>query len=238
MVTNNSSNISDAGIVKYSGTGLFTGITTPVNVQVFTGAGTYTYTPTSGMLQCIVQCLAGGGAGGGRPATTIASGSGGGAGEYSIGLFSSATIGGSQTVTIGAGGTGVSGGTGNTGATTSLGSLITSVGGVGGVVVTGITPASGALGGTGGTGGFFRTPGNSGGNVFISTNPINAGVGANSELGAGGVAPVTTGTVIAGNPGLGFGSGGSGAWAQNALGSAAAGGNGADGIVIITEYLA
>ena len=77
-----------------------------VVTQVFTGTGTYT--PTTGMLYCQVICLGGGGAGGGAAstgATTTAEGGGGGSGEYAVGVFSASTIGASQSVTIGAGGT-------------------------------------------------------------------------------------------------------------------------------------
>ena len=68
-----------------------------------------TYTPTTGMKYCWVRMVGGGGAGGGElPATgkMLASGGGGGSGEYAEGVYTAATIGGSQTVTIGAGGSG------------------------------------------------------------------------------------------------------------------------------------
>lgn len=69
---------------------------TRIVVQVITGSSTYT--PTSGMLYCIVELQ---GAGGGGPSGSQA---GGGAGGYCRKVFSAATIGASQTVTMFAGG--------------------------------------------------------------------------------------------------------------------------------------
>src|ERR1700722_1619139 len=97
------------------------GFTSVIN-QVFTSSGTYT--PTTGMVYCQVFILGGGA--GGQPRVSLGSGAsnGGGAGEYAQGIFSAATIGGSQTVTIGAGGA-----SNTNGGTSSLGSLISCNGG-------------------------------------------------------------------------------------------------------------
>lgn len=205
--------------------------------QIFTASGTYT--PTASMKYCLIQCLGGGGAGGGAASTNsnnFSAGAGGSGGEYAQGIFSAATIGASRVVTIGAGGIGVSGGTGGNGGTTSVGVLITANGGHG-------SPGTGSTfnplevfagtGGTGGSGGDFRVPGQIGGYAIANAvASATAGLGANSQYGAGGNASINT----AGNPGLGYGSGGGGA-ANGNNGSNRAGGNGAPGIVIITEYI-
>jgi len=209
-----------------------------VQTQVFTINGTYT--PTSGMIYCKIECLGGGGAGGGAAATgggNFSAGAGGGGGEYALGIFTAAQIGASKSVTIGAGGTANSGASGGNGGNTSVGStLISANGGIGGVTI-GATavPSSqnGSLGGSGGTGGDLRTPGSPGGYALCVFSAAFAfgGPGGGSQYGAGGV-----GGFGQGSAGLGYGSGGSGS--QNAASlSAIAGGNGAPGIVYITEYV-
>jgi len=211
-----------------------------INIQTITATGTYT--PTAGMAYCEVKILGGGGAGGGAPATSAiqcAAGGSGGAGEYAVGVFSAATIGASQAITIGAGGIG-STGDGPDGGPTSIGALMTAFGGQGanaGTAQTTCGATDGGDGGIGGTGGNYRTPGAPGnvGIVTIITPGFIAvgGIGASSQIGSGGIPQVG-----AGFPGLGYGSGGSGA--SNFPGTIAAtnGGNGAPGVVIITEYIA
>src|SRR6266403_1841969 len=79
-------------------------VTTSVVMQKFTSSGTYT--PTAGMLHCIIECIGGGGGGGGvagAASNSIGAG-GGGAGGYSRKYSTVGVIGGSQTVTIGAAG--------------------------------------------------------------------------------------------------------------------------------------
>jgi hypothetical protein len=208
-----------------------------VKNQVFTSTGTYT--PTSGMVYCQITVLGGGGAGGGAATTgvgTQSGGGGGGAGEYAVGIFTAATIGASQAVTIAAAAAGVSGTTGNNGGTCSVGSLITAAGGSGGTTVAAGAngETAGGLGGTGGSGGDYRTPGSPGGTTAFLSGSFNfSGLGANSQLGAGGLNIFAVS--VNGNPGLGYGSGGSGAFGGNSV--AKTGGNGAPGIVIIQEYI-
>jgi len=210
--------------------------------QVITGTGTYT--PTANMVYCSIQCIGGGGQGGCPTDTSGIQNSvsgGGGAGEYAVGIFSAATIGGSKAVTIGAGGTGAtSGSTGTAGGTTSVGAtLISAVGGSGGTTsaagatATGQT-AQGGSGGTGGTGGDYRSPGFVGGyGVHLLSGVGSGGCGANSQIGSGGKgnAVSTTGTA-----GTGYGAGGGGVLnATSQTGNV--GGNGAAGVVIVTEYI-
>lgn len=206
--------------------------------QVFTGNNTYT--PTSGMVYCVIECCGGGGAGGGGAsagAGNYSTGAGGGAGEYAVGVFSAATIGASQSVTIGAGGTGNSGADGGNGGNTSVGStLISANGGSGGghsAASTSVAAAGGA-GGSGGTGGSYRISGQAGFGGWAYVTPFLdfPGVGASNPLGFGGAA-VTNGT---GGAGTGYGSGGGGAGDQSTS-TARTGGAGGGGIVIVTEYV-
>ena len=210
-----------------------------VKNQVFTSTGTYT--PTSGMVYCIIQCLGGGGGGGGAAATgvsTTSSGGGGGSGEYAQGVFSAATIGSSQSVTIGGAGAANSGTTGGNGGTTSVGStLISAAGGTGGTTAAASanTSQSGGLGGTGGSGGDFRTPGQNGGGGFTIAAPgvVLGSMGGSSQFGAGGGAVASSSS---GTAGLGYGGGGGGG-ANYVSQSAVAGGAGTKGVVIVTEYI-
>jgi hypothetical protein len=206
-----------------------------VNIQTFTTSGTYT--PTSGMAYCIVQMVGGGGGGGGGVggAGTVSVGSGGGYGEYASGIFSAASIGASQTVTIGAGGTGGSGGGGGNGGITSLGVLITADGGVGGAASSAGSSvvASGGSGGAGGSGGSYRFQGAPGVNsLAIYSSIYIPGNGGSGIFGGGG--ETFWNQQASGNVGVGYGSGGSGSTSTTAN---TAGGNGANGIVIITEYI-
>jgi len=210
-----------------------------INVQTFTTSGTYT--PTTGMLKCIVEMVGGGGGGGGTQASFDAA-SGGASGGYIKALLTAAQVGASQTITVGAGGAGgsTSGGAGGNGGATSVGSLLSCGGGNGSshsgqnnyvlgpaggsVTVSTGTPISIVTGQAGGLGGQNTT--------------AYGGSGGSNPLGVGGPAQMSMGTNMitnAGTDGVGYGSGGSGA--MNATNSAGvAGGAGKDGVVIITEY--
>lgn len=210
-----------------------------VSNQVFTSSGTYT--PTSGMVYCSIQCIGGGGGGGGAITTgsgQLSVGGGGGAGEYASGIFSAASIGVSQTVTIGAAGAANSGATGGNGDTTSVGSLITAGGGSGGVSSTAGTSQVGAggSGGTGGSGGDWRSQGAPGLWGYANSSAVFefSGAGGSSQYGGGGKG--TVGGGVGGNAGTGYGAGGSGN-AQGNSGASLSGGAGTKGIVIITEYI-
>lgn len=211
-----------------------------VNTQLITATGTYT--PTTGTLYAIVEEAGGGGGGGGVAATGASqfAGAGGGSGaEYAFGVFSAATIGASQSVTIGTGGAGGTAGanTGTNGGTTSFGALMTATGGFGGGGGSAQTTGStvlGPSGGSGGTGGLFRCPGGGGGfaSVSISSNIINGGQGGSSRFSGGAGCTLNT----AGFAATGYGGGGSGA-SRTGGGAAAAGGAGSPGIVIVTEFI-
>lgn len=210
-----------------------------VAVQVFAAPGAGTYTPTAGMKYCIVEAVGGGGAGGGAlGATPNSCGAGGGAGGYCRGIFSAATIGGSQAYVVGAGGLGVSGGNGNSGVATTFGALMTASPGAGG------PNDEGAVGGLGGaaTGGDVQATGNAGFDSFVTAatpsfgTVFYAGKGGGSYFGGSSAAPRgnVSGFDQNGLPGDAPGAGGSGALG---IGGTFTGGDGASGIIIVTEYI-
>lgn len=210
-----------------------------VVIQTFTSGGTYT--PTSGMLYCQIEVVGSGAGGGGSSATaagTLSYGAGGGSGEYARGVFSAATIGVNQTVTVPAGGAGGTAGNnaGTAGGTTSVGALISAGGGQGGgggaAAVTGAS--TGGTAGTGGSGGSFRFAGTVGQSAFWSVGVVTiAAKGATGMFSGGTVSGATT---ASGATGTGFGGGGGGG--RSFVSSAAqAGGPGSSGLVVITEYV-
>jgi hypothetical protein len=221
-----------------------------IKIQKFTASDNYT--PTAGLIFCVVEVQGGGGAGGGCPAAAsgqASAASGGGGGCYMRSTFTAAQItaalsGGVIAVTIGAGGTGVSAGTGNTGGTSSLGSLITAGGGSGGLArASSAAVYSGAQGGAGGAAGtcgnpYNHVPGGDGGQPFTGGQLGLSGFGGGSHFGGTTAAPMTVaaGQSYAGNAGTTYGGGGSGALAAS-TGGAQAGGAGAAGVLVITEYL-
>lgn len=212
-------------------------------IQSFTGNGTYT--PTTGMKYCTVEAQGGGGGGAGCPLTgaaQVAAGGGGGGGGYARKTFSAATIGASQTVTIGTGGAGgVGNAAGADGVDTTFGALLTAGKGSGGANA-GAAVTTTVSGGAGGTGnGDVNRSGTAGGpsfGTYIGTSPaISSGYGGSTALGGGGVSVSGTSTSSNGNTGANYGSGGSGAANTDNQASARNGGVGAPGIVIVTEYL-
>jgi len=214
-----------------------------VVMQVITITGTYT--PTAGMQYCIIEVVGGGGGGGGAAATgagTLSGSAGGGGGGYSRGVFSAATIGASKAVTIGAGGSGGTAGNNNgqPGGTTSVDALIQATGGLGGQGAAAATSGAAGPGGGGlGSGGSFNAYGQTGG-AGLYNNTANLffwGGGGNTQLGfgyvgaGGGLAQSEVGV-----DGIGYGTGGTGGGNGNSQ-SAVKGGNGASGVVVITEFI-
>ena len=212
-----------------------------INVQTFTTSGTYT--PTSGMVYCIVEAVGAGGGGGGAPSTSttqVSVGGGGGGGSYARLVADAATIGSSQTVTVGSGGTAgsSSGGNGTTGGTTSLGSLCIAPGGSGGGGGSASTSnaSSAGAGGIIGTG-TLTTAGNPGNfgfsnyTIFASSFP---GSGGSSFFGGAAVASLAVSSTGASGTTGGGGAGGGNGPNQSGV----TGGAGGNGLVIITEYIA
>jgi hypothetical protein len=171
--------------------------------------------------------LVGGGAGGGAATGSPGGGGGGGAGGYSFKRILASSLAVSETVTIGANGTGgnTGAGTGTNGGTTSFGAHCSATGGTGGQSDTG-----GFQGGAGGAGssGDLNRQGQAGGSGATTGTPY--GFGGSSEFGYGGF--ITGGG--AGNNGIGYGNGGSAGYANSATDRD--GGDGRGGFVTIREY--
>jgi hypothetical protein len=239
MATNNAANFGTGTIgqvLTSNGTGVAptfqnssaSGFST-IKSQVFTSSGTYT--PTTNMKYCIVEVVGGGGGSGGiaaTGATTVAATSGGGAGGYARKVFSAATIGVSQTVTIGAGGAAGSAGNnaGSNGGTTTFGALMSATGGAGTTGGAAVTATSnfGGIGGAGGvgSGGDVNTDGGLGISQFAFYTATTGAVWLNG----------TGGNIYFGTT---YGAGGEGSANTNQI--AQSGNAGDAGIVIITEFI-
>lgn len=216
---------------------------TSVNVQTFSASGTYT--PTAGMLYCIIECVGSGGGGGGTStctATQVSVGGGGGGAGYSSKFASAATIGASQTVTIGTVGTAgaVGGGSGGNGGSTSVGTICVANGGSGGVGSAATTAVLLAVSGgsalTGGTGDIVSSGGAGGYGVGSSTSGyVASGIGGCSFF-CGSANAVVGGGAANGNAGNNYGGGGSGGGTAPSN-TQKTGGAGSGGFVRITEFI-
>ena len=194
------------------------GTVNEVTIQVFTGDGTYT--KPADLLYAIVEVVGSGAGGGGAAGAGLGAGGGGGGG-YAKEVLAAASIGATETVTIGAAGTGGAsgGGTGGAGNTTSFGTLLSATGGAGG-------QTAGGPGGAGGVG--------SGGDINIAGGGGGPGADTEDQGGAGG-SSVLGGGALGQNDGAGlvggnYGGGGGGS------GTNSAGGAGAAGLVVVTEF--
>lgn len=220
---------------------------TIINVRYLTG-GT-TYTPTFGTKKIFIQMVGGGGGGGAADTAQYASASGGGAGGYLESWVTNISSSINYSYAIGSGGTGGSTTlilSGYSGGSTTFTTDSTSIPASRTFICTGggggegsIAGKVGKFGGTGGSasGGDMNAGGAPGGFAFsrAGTEGNNTGFGGSGLFGGGGVGISSIGAVnLPGNPGVGYGSGGGGAYAGNATG--ADGGNGAPGLIKITEY--
>lgn len=212
-----------------------------ISIQLFTSTGTYT--PTANMRYCIIECVGGGGGGGGSAsatATTASVGGGGGGGGYARLRASSATIGASQSVTIGAAGSAGSAGNnaGGAGGDTSVGTICIGKGGSGGGGSSGSNGGNAGAGGVAGTGD-FTFPGQPGQvgpyAIFAYDNPATS-IGGASYFGYGGAAIFPGAANQTGVAAQNYGAGGGGGYSYSA-GGAVAGGAGTKGVVVITEYI-
>lgn len=227
--------------IANGGTGASTGAVVSVKRQSFVASGTYT--PSTGMLFCVVECIASGGGGGSAAGIVgqIYSGGGGGSGGYSRLVATAATIGASKAVTIGAAGPGGASGSNNgaAGGDVSVGAICIAKGGSGGLFGGSVQVPLAGAGGVAGTGDLTAT-GASGLPGFY--NGVNLGIafpsggGGSSYFGGGaqGVNASSASTTVGGNGGT-YGGGGSGG-AVNNTASTVAGGNGSTGVVFITEF--
>ena len=202
---------------------------------IFTVNDTFDKGDFPGIRAVRIHCVGGGGAGGGCSTTAAAQaagGGGGGAGGYAQRFRLESALAASETVTIGAGGTGVSGGNGNPGGNTSLGTHCQANGGGGGVngAAGAGQPGRGGDGGSGFAGDLFGKggPGHTG-----HVSPAPAGYGGNGgDSWAGGGGITTADNSNGAIPGS-FGGGGSGGNNNQSQGSARTGGAGGAGVVIV-----
>lgn len=207
--------------------------------QTVITSGSSTYNTPAGATAILVECVGGGGGGGGQAGSATQAGlaNGGGAGGYLRKLIASPSA--SYPYTIGAKGTGGATSTGNSGTDTTFGSggsLLTAKGGTGGGTSglgTGALIQSGGAGGTVSTGGDVNVGGSPGlPGLRLSATVCRGGNGANSYFGSGGRGAAEN---AAGDNALGSGSGGGGA-AVASVNTNRAGGDGTDGIIVITEF--
>ncbi len=220
-----------------------------LNVQKWTAAGTYTYTPTVGTNSTVWEVRGAGGSGGGAAATTAstnsAAASGGGSGAF---VRHRATSGfGGAAIVVGAGGAAPIAGAnnGSNGAASSVTAtgftLNAPGGGYGNGAAAGTTSAitgPGAPGAVGTGGNLLNVTGDQGGLglTVVAGSSFWGASGDGGEADGGGGA--TVGTTNAGVAGTAPGAGGSGAASgcTGAGGSATAGGAGADGGVWVWEF--
>lgn len=184
-------------------------------IQTYKVAGVSAWAVPAGVKKALVTVIGAGGGGGFSAAASGLGSAGGGGGGLSQRLVDLTGVT-SVSVTVGAGGAGapVAGNTGSTGGTSSFGAYLSATGGLGG----GGNNSNGNAPGSGGRG--------SGGdhNTSLGVGSPNYGVFGGA---GGGPGPRSTQSGVAGNNAIDAGGGGSGAYVGNA------GGNGADGCVII-----
>jgi hypothetical protein len=207
----------------------------------FTANDTFEKADYPGLYGVKIIVVGSGGAGGGAAATGSSEksvGSGGSGGGYAEGLVVVGDLASSETVTVGAGGSGSSGSAGGNGSSSSFGTHVVASGGTGGTVA---GPSTTALFfgvgttsvGVGTSGDLLLTggPGKAGQSLGIGIHNLGAAGGA-SLVGQGGGDTRSANSNGDAAPTASYGGGGGGAAnGQNA--AAAAGGDGADGIVIV-----
>jgi hypothetical protein len=212
-------------------------------MQTFTSSGTFTV--PAGVTIITVECWGAGGAGGGTTANNSRGGGGGAGGAYARKVLSvvpgtnyTVTVGGVTAGSTGAGATGSPSWFGTTGTVyaeggaggaapnggTVAGGTGSSASSIGDAVFAGGNGASGTSTLSGGGGGGAGSSG-AGGNASGTT----AGTGTASNGGNGGTGRTTEGN---GNPGSNYGGGGSGAYLPDNTNHT--GGNGAQGLVIVS----
>lgn len=209
---------------------------------VYESNATWTKADYSGLKAVRVTCVGGGGGGGGGTATDDRMGGGGGGGALAQSFILAASLGATETVTVGAGGTGgvanTTGGAGDgsDGTDSSFGTAVVADGGYGGVSqATGYSSeADGGL--VASSTGDFKVAGGPGGRGVSSggyPNFYGGGRGGDSQLGFGGKARV--GADPTWNGGLYGGGGGGGG--QPAGATHQPGSDGGDGVVIVDIFV-
>jgi hypothetical protein len=216
-------------------------------IVTFTASGTFTKASYPWATNAKITVVGGGGAGGGSEDVGVSgesAGSGGGAGGTAVVQVTTASLAASETVTIGAGGTGVVEANGGNGGTTSFGTIAVATGGTGGIYGQ-ETPGEnwaeeGGVGGIGTTGTLLMQ-GSAGQNAVILSDGmdfVQAGGGGISSFGGSGISGASPRVGNADHQGAAGpvpGAGGDGSAQQDGSGPGAgyAGGDGAAGIVVI-----
>ena len=200
---------------------------------VFSSSGSYTWPADVKRIDVILTAAGGGGGGcNAENANQTFSGAGGGAGGTvfaTIYATDNDAGPGTYTVTIGSGGSGANGpGSGNNGGHSSFMTL-TALGGQGGQWG-GATNTAGGRGGSGSGG--YKTEQGGDGSDGQAGQALLAGNGASSYWGGGGRAGQ-----LSGNSGVCSGSGGGGAYDNSYLHTSGRGGHGANGVLVIREYM-
>ncbi|HEY1646021.1 MAG TPA: hypothetical protein VGF75_06720 [Candidatus Saccharimonadales bacterium] len=199
-----------------------------INMIYLTATGAGTYTPTPGMTQCIVECVGGGGWSGSAR-------TGAGGGGYCKKLFDSTIIGASQPYVVGAGGIGSTSTDGTSSTFASGGILMTAEPGGNGDGSGSVHPGGGVA-----TGGDINIQGQAGFPVVVNyqggeppqTGQSPDGGASGFSYGFGGAAPIPINSPPV--DGQLYGGGGSGAPFGGGTPMTS---NGAQGIIIITEYI-
>ena len=233
---------ADGGV--FSGAVVFNaGISNLIRIQTFTSNGTYT--PSTGATKALMYCTGGGGGAGsvdGQGSGTAAASTGGSGGGTAVALVTSLAA--SYTVTVGAGGNGGASGNndGNDGndSTVTDGASFTLTGaggnaGTGQLASSGNNIAEGVAGGSASGGDFIIHGGDSSAAVIITGEIASLSVSGGSFYDPSGVRCNHNGN---GHNAFStaYGCGG-GACSNLDTNFNRAGGDGADGVVIIYEYL-
>lgn len=207
-----------------------------VSVTKFELSGTFSWTPSANLLYATVEVVGGGGGGASAAAASASQtsvGGGGGAGGYSKRTFMNSILGGLGILNVIVG---IGGAADAAGGASSFGNFHSASGGQPGNSA-GVSPNAYGFGGAGGqgSGGDINFQGSNGGIAKGTSIYGFTGYGGSSGLGAQVAGEIVNGGTNPGSPGLLYGGGGSGAGTAN---TAAVGGKGAPGVVIITQYLA
>jgi hypothetical protein len=208
------------------------------SLTVITTTGASTYTTPANITAILVECVGGGGGGGGAAGAVLSAGAGGsgGAGSYARKYVASPAV--SYSVSVGTGGSGGAAGDngGSAGGNTIFGSTVITCnagsGGSGsGAAGLGASIVAGGAGGATSTGGDLNIGGQAGGNGDRLSGTVSASQpGGNSYFGGGAPGILNAAGVAAAN----FGAGGSGASTQGATNRA--GGNGSQGVIVVSEF--
>lgn len=188
--------------------------------------GSYTWTKPTGLVQIEIEIWGACGSGAASSNSGAAGASGGGGSAYGKKIVAAASLGATETITVGAGGAGVSatGGSnvaGNAGGTTSFGSHVSITGGGGGAASFS-SPIAGGTAGTA-TSAAYSFAGTAGGNAVVNLSP--------ADQGAGGFA----GGYVIKNSLTTYGNAGSSGAASD-IGGSVSSSAGSSGLILVTEY--